>query len=32
MSAGKCLDVPKGTQTNGTQLDIYDCDGGTNRQ
>ncbi|HXR72596.1 RICIN domain-containing protein, partial [Actinocrinis sp.] len=29
VGAGKCLDVPGGTQTNGTQLDIYDCNGGS---
>jgi lysophospholipase L1-like esterase len=29
VGAGRCLDVPGATQTNGTQLDIYDCTGGS---
>ncbi|MEV5752753.1 ricin-type beta-trefoil lectin domain protein [Actinoallomurus sp. NPDC052308] len=29
VGAGKCLDVPNATQTNGTQLQIFDCNGGT---
>ncbi|MBM9438484.1 cellulase family glycosylhydrolase [Streptomyces bryophytorum] len=29
VGAGKCLDVPGGTQANGTQLDIRDCNGST---
>ncbi|GAA4601829.1 ricin-type beta-trefoil lectin domain protein [Actinoallomurus liliacearum] len=29
VGAGKCLDVPNATQTNGTQLQIFDCTGGT---
>ncbi len=32
MGAGKCLDVPNGTQTSGTQLEIYDCNGATNQR
>jgi lysophospholipase L1-like esterase len=31
VGAGKCLDVPGSTQTNGTQLDIYTCTGATNQ-
>ena len=31
VGAGKCLDVPNATQTNGTQLDIHDCTGATNQ-
>jgi O-glycosyl hydrolase len=30
--SNRCLDVPNATQTNGTQTDIWDCDGGTNQQ
>jgi poly(hydroxyalkanoate) depolymerase family esterase len=30
--AGKCLDVPGQTTTNGTRLQIWDCHGGTNQQ
>ncbi|MEV5710890.1 RICIN domain-containing protein [Actinoallomurus sp. NPDC052274] len=29
VGAGKCLDVPNATRTNGTQLQIFDCAGGT---
>jgi non-reducing end alpha-L-arabinofuranosidase len=29
--AGQCLDVPGGSTTEGTQLDIWDCNGGTNQ-
>jgi alpha-galactosidase len=28
VGAGRCLDVPNSTQTNGTQLEIWDCNGG----
>jgi lysophospholipase L1-like esterase len=28
VGAGKCLDVPNSTQNNGTQLQIWDCNGG----
>jgi alpha-galactosidase len=31
VGAGKCFDVPNLTQTNGTQLEIWDCNGGTNQ-
>ena len=30
--SGKCLDVPNASTTNGTQLDIWTCNGGTNQQ
>ncbi len=29
--AGKCLDVPNGSTTAGTQTDIWDCDGNANQ-
>ena len=31
VGAGKCLDVPGASQTNGTVLQIWDCNGGTNQ-
>jgi hypothetical protein len=31
VGAGKCLDVPNSSQTNGTQVEIYDCNGGSNQ-
>jgi hypothetical protein len=31
VGAGKCLDVPNKSTTAGTQLDIWDCNGGTNQ-
>ena len=31
-SAGRCLDVPNGTSTNGTGLQIWDCYDGINQQ
>jgi hypothetical protein len=30
--SGRCLDVPSASQTNGTKLSIWDCNGGTNQQ
>jgi hypothetical protein len=30
--SGRCLDVPNRSQTNGTKLTIWDCNGGTNQQ
>jgi hypothetical protein len=30
--SGRCLDVPNISQTNGTQLEIWDCNGGVNQQ
>lgn len=31
VGAGKCLDVPNSTHTEGTQADIWDCNGGANQ-
>jgi hypothetical protein len=31
LGAGKCLDVNAGTTTTGTQLQIWDCNGGSNQ-
>jgi hypothetical protein len=30
--SGRCLDVPGGTQTGGTQVQLWDCNGQTNQQ
>ena len=30
-SSGRCLDVPNGSTTTGTQLEIWDCNTGTNQ-
>ncbi|WP_103351392.1 ricin-type beta-trefoil lectin domain protein [Amycolatopsis sp. CA-128772] len=30
--AGRCLDVPNVSQTNGTQVSLWDCNGGGNQQ
>jgi len=30
--SSRCLDVPGASQTNGTQLEIWDCNGGANQQ
>lgn len=32
VQSGKCLDVPGSSTTNGTQLEIYSCNGGANQQ
>ena len=32
VNAGRCLDVPNASQTNGTQLALWDCNGGANQQ
>jgi O-glycosyl hydrolase len=32
VASGRCLDVPNQTQTNGTQVAIWDCNGGANQQ
>jgi glycosyl hydrolase family 59/ricin-type beta-trefoil lectin protein/glycosyl hydrolase family 59 (putative galactocerebrosidase) len=32
VNAGRCLDVPNASQTNGTQTALWDCNGGTNQQ
>ena len=31
-NAGRCLDVPNLSQANGTQVALWDCNGGTNQQ
>jgi alpha-galactosidase len=31
VGAGKCLDVPNSAQANGTQVDIWTCNGGSNQ-
>jgi hypothetical protein len=30
--SGRCLDVPNRSTTNGTQLQLWDCNGGTNQR
>ena len=30
--SGRCVDVPGATQTAGTQVELWDCNGGTNQQ
>jgi glycosyl hydrolase family 59/ricin-type beta-trefoil lectin protein/glycosyl hydrolase family 59 (putative galactocerebrosidase) len=30
--SGRCLDVPGQSQTNGTQVELWDCNGGSNQQ
>ncbi|MFC4592269.1 ricin-type beta-trefoil lectin domain protein [Sphaerisporangium corydalis] len=32
VNAGRCLDVPNSTTTNGTQLQLWDCGSGANQQ
>ncbi|MFD1537649.1 RICIN domain-containing protein [Nonomuraea guangzhouensis] len=32
VNAGRCLDVPNASTVNGTQLQLWDCGGGTNQQ
>ena len=32
VNANRCLDVPNASQTNGTQTELWDCNGGTNQQ
>ncbi|GKQ41396.1 non-reducing end alpha-L-arabinofuranosidase family hydrolase [Streptomyces sp. A012304] len=32
VGSGRCLDVPGASQTDGTNLQIWDCHGGTNQQ
>ena len=32
VQSGRCLDVPNLSQTNGTKLSIWDCNGGANQQ
>ncbi|MFI0898970.1 arabinofuranosidase catalytic domain-containing protein [Streptomyces sp. NPDC020983] len=31
-ASGRCLDVPNLSQTNGTQTELWDCNGGSNQQ
>ncbi|RAG86128.1 beta-glycosidase [Streptacidiphilus pinicola] len=31
VQSGRCLDVPGGSTTNGTQWELYDCNGGSNQ-
>lgn len=32
VGSGRCLDVPNASQTDGTLLNIWDCNGGSNQQ
>ncbi|MFJ4334134.1 endo-1,4-beta-xylanase [Streptomyces sp. NPDC088935] len=32
VGSGRCLDVPSASTTDGTQLQLWDCHGGTNQQ
>jgi hypothetical protein len=32
VGSGRCVDVPGATQTNGTQVQLWDCNGGSNQQ
>ncbi|MEO3753243.1 non-reducing end alpha-L-arabinofuranosidase family hydrolase [Streptomyces sp. B6B3] len=32
VGSGRCLDVPNASQTEGTNLQVWDCHGGTNQQ
>jgi alpha-D-xyloside xylohydrolase len=32
VQSSRCLDVPNASQSNGTKLTIWDCNGGTNQQ
>jgi hypothetical protein len=32
VASNRCLDVPGSSRTNGTQVTIYDCNGGANQQ
>jgi poly(3-hydroxybutyrate) depolymerase len=31
-AAGRCLDVPNSSQANGTQVELWDCNGGANQR
>jgi hypothetical protein len=31
-NSGRCLDIPNASQTNGTQVTLWDCNGGGNQQ
>jgi endoglucanase len=30
-ASGRCVDVPGGSRTNGTQIELWDCNGGSNQ-
>ncbi|WP_353898927.1 non-reducing end alpha-L-arabinofuranosidase family hydrolase [Micromonospora harpali] len=32
VQSGRCVDVPNATQTNGTRVQLYDCNGQSNQQ
>jgi hypothetical protein len=32
VGSGRCVDVPNASQTAGTQVELWDCNGGTNQQ
>ncbi|WP_174537783.1 non-reducing end alpha-L-arabinofuranosidase family hydrolase, partial [Micromonospora chalcea] len=32
VQSGRCIDVPNATQTNGTRVQLYDCNGQSNQQ
>jgi endo-1,4-beta-xylanase len=32
VGSGRCVDVPNATTTNGTQVQLYDCNGNSNQQ
>ncbi|MET8197819.1 non-reducing end alpha-L-arabinofuranosidase family hydrolase, partial [Micromonospora sp. NPDC005222] len=32
VQSGRCIDVPNSTQTNGTRVQLYDCNGQSNQQ
>jgi hypothetical protein len=32
VGSGRCVDVPGASQTSGTQVELWDCNGGTNQQ
>jgi hypothetical protein len=32
VASGRCVDVPNQSQTSGTQVELWDCNGGTNQQ
>jgi O-glycosyl hydrolase len=32
VASGRCVDVPNQSQTNGTQVELWDCNGGSNQQ
>ncbi|HEY1154815.1 MAG TPA: ricin-type beta-trefoil lectin domain protein, partial [Arthrobacter sp.] len=32
VASGRCVDVPNQSQTAGTQVELWDCNGGSNQQ